>query len=180
MRSSSSSEYVFTNRAGRPLTHRVAAVFRRTVAQLGIHDLPVPRPTARHDFRDAATPRRHGARRDRHAPRPHDTRHDAEIRAPWSRGASRGRAATAIPRGHWDRAESDPASGNGPGMTSWCAQAEIADECHRGYSCPGDRLRPPIHDDIRMPKVTGFVKLISFGRLHRVCLFVASAIHPLR
>lgn len=53
----SPSEYVFTTMVGRPLTHRVAALFRKTVEKLGIknlrfHDL-------RHDF--ATKLRRQGA-----------------------------------------------------------------------------------------------------------------------
>lgn len=53
----SPSEYVFATKAGRPLTHRVAALFRMTVRRLGIknlrfHDL-------RHDF--ATKLRRRGA-----------------------------------------------------------------------------------------------------------------------
>lgn len=44
----SPSEYVFTNVAGRPCSHRVAAVFRRTVKKLGIHDLRFH--DLRHDF----------------------------------------------------------------------------------------------------------------------------------
>lgn len=44
----SKSDYVFTNSAGKPLTHRVAAVFRRTVERLGIRDLRFH--DLRHDF----------------------------------------------------------------------------------------------------------------------------------
>ncbi len=44
----SPSDYVFTNLAGRPHTHRVGAIFRRTVEKLGIKDLRFH--DLRHDF----------------------------------------------------------------------------------------------------------------------------------
>lgn len=44
----STSDHVFTNLVGKPLTHRVAAVFRRTVTKLGIRDLRFH--DLRHDF----------------------------------------------------------------------------------------------------------------------------------